>query len=429
MIFLYRIISSFLYPLLVVLIFLRKYLDKEHIKRYKEKIFISSFNVNRKLNTELIWFHAASVGELKSILPIINQLEKDKNNFEYLITTTTLSSSKIAENQIKNFKNIHHRFFPLDVSFLIKAFLVKWQPKVLFLVDSEIWPNLILLCKQKKIPVALINARITAKSFNRWMFFPKTAKYIFNSFRLCLTSNQETKNFLNKLNVENVHYCGNIKLIDNINIEKITGLNEKLLKNSKFWLAVSTHNGEENFCLDTHIYLKKKISNVITVIAPRHIDRVEKIKKLCIKLNLNTQVLNKDDDILPDKEIILINSFNSLLEFYKYSKSVFIGKSLLKRFKNKGGQNPIEAAKLGCKIYHGPFVYNFEEIYEILKINNISQEIINPENFSKNLFNDLNNFEKNIEKSSSLLNDLGNQTLEMTIKNINRLLEDESIKA
>ena len=100
MIFLYRIISSFLYPLLVVLIFLRKYLDKEHIKRYKEKIFISSFNVDRKLNTELIWFHAASVGELKSILPIINQLEKDKNNFEYLITTTTLSSSKIAENQI-----------------------------------------------------------------------------------------------------------------------------------------------------------------------------------------------------------------------------------------------------------------------------------------------------------------------------------------
>ena len=174
---------------------------------------------------------------------------------------------------------------------------------------------------------------------------------------------------------------------------------------------------------------QKKISNVITVIAPRHIDRVEEIKKLCIKLNLNTQVLNKDDNILPDKEIILINSFNSLLEFYKYSKSVFIGKSLLKRFKNKGGQNPIEAAKLGCKIYHGPFVYNFEEIYEILKINNISQEIINPENFSKNLFNDLNNFEKNIEKSSSLLNDLGNQTLEMTIKNINRLLEDESIKA
>ena len=201
MIFLYRIISSFLYPLLVVLIFLRKYFDKEHIKRYKEKIFISSFNVDRKLNTELIWFHAASIGELKSILPIINQLEKDKNNFEYLITTTTLSSSKIAENQIKKFKNMHHRFFPLDVSFLIKAFLVKWQPKVLFLVDSEIWPNLILLCKRKKIPVALINARITAKSFNRWMFFPKTAKYIFNSFRLCLTSNQETKSFLNKLNV------------------------------------------------------------------------------------------------------------------------------------------------------------------------------------------------------------------------------------
>ena len=131
---------------------------------------------------------------------------------------------------------------------------------------------------------------------------------------------------------------------------------------------------------------------------------------------------------MPDKEIILINSFNSLLEFYKYSKSVFIGKSLLKRFKNEGGQNPIEAAKLGCKIYHGPFVYNFEEIYDILKNNNISQEIINPEYFSKYLFDDFNNFEKNFEKSSDLLNNLGSQTLEMTIKNINRFLKDESTK-
>ena len=200
------------------------------------------------------------------------------------------------------------------------------------------------------------------------------------------------------------------------------------MKNSKFWLAASTHNGEESFCLKTHILLKKKISNVITVIAPRHIDRVKEIKKLCGKLNLDTQILNKADNILPDKEIILINSFNSLLEFYKYSKSVFIGKSLLKRFKNEGGQNPIEAAKLGCKIYHGPFVYNFEEIYEILKNNSISQEIINPENFSKDLFNDFNNFEKNFEKSSNLLNDLGSQTLEITIKNINRFLKDESIK-
>ena len=100
----------------------------------------------------------------------------------------------------------------------------------------------------------------------------------------------------------------------------------------------------------------------------------------------------------------------------------------MESLKNEGGQNPIEAAKLGCKIYHGPFVYNFEEIYEILKNNNISQEIINPENFSKDLFNDFNNFEKNFEKSSNLLNDLGSQTLEITIKNINRFLKDESIK-
>ena len=120
-------------------------------------------------------------------------------------------------------------------------------------------------------------------------------------------------------------------------------------------------------CINAHLTLKKHYKDIVTIIAPRHIDRVKKIKILCDKYNLKVQILNKTDLILDDREIILINSFGLLNSFYKYSKSVFIGKSLIKKLENVGGQNPIDAAKLGCKIYHGPYVYNFKEIYEILQ--------------------------------------------------------------
>ena len=121
--------------------------------------------------------------------------------------------------------------------------------------------------------------------------------------------------------------------------------------------------------------LKKNIKNIITIIAPRHINRVKEIKKLCEKYNLNSQILNNDQKIEGDKEIIIVNAFGVLSKFFKNTKSVFMGKSLFKKFVNEGGQNPIEAAQQGCKIYHGPYVYNFKEIYDILEKNNISQKI------------------------------------------------------
>ena len=189
----YKFLTSLLYPFLLILIFIRKYFNKEHQIRYKEKIFISHFKVNRKDETKLIWFHAASIGEFKSIVPIIEGLIKI-DNIEILITTTTLSSGNLAEKIFKNFDKIHHRFIPLDVNFLIERFFREWRPFRIILVDSEIWPNLILTAKKNKIPLALINARLTKKTFSRWMRFPNTAKKIFNIFDLCLASNNETKN-------------------------------------------------------------------------------------------------------------------------------------------------------------------------------------------------------------------------------------------
>ena len=185
MILAYRVLSLLIYPGLIIYVYLRKNLKKEDPIRFKEKIFVSHFNIKRKFNKKLVWFHASSIGEFKSIIPIIEKLNKKKDKLDFLITTTTLSSSNIAKVELKKFRNVQHRFFPLDVGFLIDSFLKLWKPDKIFLVDSEIWPNLILNAKKRKIPIALINARLTAKTFNRWIIFPKTAKKIFNSFELC----------------------------------------------------------------------------------------------------------------------------------------------------------------------------------------------------------------------------------------------------
>ena len=274
----YNLFTTFLYPILILFIYLRRYWNKEDKIRFKEKIFPSSFKVNRKKSRKLIWFHAASIGEVKSILPIINKLNNKFNNFEYLITTVTLSSANLISKNLHNFKNVHHRFFPLDVDFLVKKFLSSWKPNIIFLVDSEIWPNLIFNIKKKKIPLALINARITKKTYKKWKIFSNFSKGIFDSFDLCLTSNSETKKFLQILGAKKVFFCGNIKLINSININKIKNRNIKNLIKKKFWVAASTHDGEESFCLKTHNIIKRKYKEIVTVIAPRHINRAKKLR-------------------------------------------------------------------------------------------------------------------------------------------------------
>ena len=193
----------------------------------------------------------------------------------------------------------------------------------------------------------------------------------------------------------------------------------------RFWLAASTHKGEDILCLKTHIQLKEKYEDIITIIAPRHIERVHSINFLAKSLNLNVQILNQDELILEDKEIIIINSFGILQNYFKYAKSVFIGKSMVKKLEKEGGQNPIDAAKLGCKIYHGPYIYNFKEIYEILRKNNISKKIENYTELSNYLIEDLEKPLKQDSKISNPIYSLGQKTLTDTMKCINKFLLNE----
>ena len=423
MLFFYKILTIILYPFVVLLIYLRSFFNKEDQLRYKEKIFSSSFKVLKNNHKKLIWFHVASIGELLSILPLIEKINSLNKNMEFLITSVTLSSSNLLQKKLTQYSNITHRFMPVDTESLSEKFLSAWKPDLICFVESEIWPNFLFKIKEKKIPLALINGRITKKTFMRWNMFKKFAQKVFNNFDLCIACSEESKNNLKELHVKNLSYVGNLKYSVKNKKESLEEANIKILDTFKVWCAVSTHDTEESIMLKTHLEIKKKINNLLTIIIPRHIKRVSKIKKLTDKFNLTSQILNDGDLIDEKKEILIINSFGVLFKFFSYCKNVFIGKSLIKKLKMTGGQNPIEPAKFGCKIFYGPYVYNFQEIYDYLNTKNISEQIISEKDLAEKIIQNFENPKKIEDKNITLLNDYGDRILNHTILELNKLVD------
>lgn len=418
----YRYLTYFFFPFFVILIYFRSVFNKEDKIRFKEKIFSSHFKPYNDNKKRLIWFHAASIGECLSIMPLIDELNKKHKNINFLITTVTLSSSKLLEKKLIQYQNIIHRFFPLDTEFLSEKFLKKWNPHLVCFVDSEIWPNFLFKIKEKKIPLLLINARLTKKSFRKWKILSNFAKKVFNNFDLCLAASKESKNNLDNFKVKNSKYIGNLKYSIQNGTDKLENSNIKILDGYKTWCAASTHEGEEMTILKAHKEIKKKFNNVLTIIVPRHVNRSSYIRDLSKKFNLKTQILNHNDIIISDIEILIVNSFGILPKYFNYCKNVFIGKSLVRQKKNVGGQNPIEAAKLGCKIFHGPYIYNFQEVYDLLKSYNIAEEISNEQELSEKLIKNFENQKMVNQKELTLLNNYGEKILKETVLEIDTYL-------
>ena len=211
MYFWYKFFTYLFYPFAPFYLYFRKLRKKEDFIRYKEKL--SKINIPRD-NGFLIWFHIASVGEAMSILPLIESCLEEKKIDKILLTSITLSSGKILEKKFSQNTKVIHQFLPLDISVLTKKFLEHWRPNLSIFIDSEIWPNLILQINEKKIPLLLINGRITKKTFNRWKLIINFAKKIFGKFDLCLASNKESEHFLKILGAKNIKNHGNIKFAE-----------------------------------------------------------------------------------------------------------------------------------------------------------------------------------------------------------------------
>jgi len=409
MFFIYRILTNLILIISPIIIIIRLLKKKEHPIRFKEKF---SFFTKKRTTGKLIWFHGASVGEILSIIPLVEELEKNKKIKQILITSNTLSSSKIISN-LKLKKTIH-QFFPIDTNYHTQKFLNYWKPSVAIFIDSEIWPNMITNIKKSPISLILINARITDKSFKRWKIFNSSAKAFFKKFDICLSSNLKSKNYLRLLGVKKIKYIGNLKFSQS---EKNTDiLNNDLKKfflSKKIWCASSTHSVEEIICANVHKKLKAKYKNLLTIIIPRHIHRSEKIIKEIKRLDLKIHTHSSPKKINNKTDIYLVNSFGQTKSFFKICKTVFLGGSIIAH----GGQNPLEAARFGCQILHGPNIWNFDEIYSLLKKYKVSNKVKNIDQLAFNvdkIFANTNN-SKNLE---SKIKSLGNKILNSTLNEI-----------
>mgnify|MGYP001334416235 FL=1 len=407
--FFYFIPHIFISP---ILIYFRILKNKEHKTRYKEKFSVAS---KKRIKGNLIWFHGASVGEIQSIIPLIENYEKDKTINQILITSSTLSSSKILEKF--KFKKTIHQFYPLDHIYITSKFLRYWKPNIAIFIESEIWPCMFKELEKRKIPIVLLNARITKKTFDKWMKLKNFTNEIFNKITIAYPQNLETKYFLKKLKTNKVKTIGNLKFIEN-NYEKFNAISNKLksqFKTKKIWVASSTHSNEEIFCAKTHIQLKKKIRNLVTIIIPRHIHRTNKIISELESLNLKVTKHSSKNKNIENTDVYLVDTFGETKKFHKISCSVFLGGSIIKR----GGQNPLEAARYGARILHGPNIDNFKDVYKTLSSLKASKKITSPNELASLII-----FKRN-KNLGSKIKKIGGKILKETINELDKLINNE----
>ena len=411
MYFFYNILTNLAIIISPIIIIYRIVKGKEDVKRVGEKFCIYS----KKKSNKKVWIHAASVGELMSIVPVIRKLEKNKKIKNILLSTSTTSSAKIF-NKLK-LKKTSHIYFPLDNNFIVKRFINYWQPELAIFIDSEIWPNMFNNLHIKNIPIIIMNARITERSFNNWQLFPSFANQVFGKITLALPQNLETFKYLKLLKVRDIKTAGNLKYYgQKDNYDYSTKLLKNKFKDFKVWCAASTHFNEEILIGNLHKKLKKKERKLITIIIPRHVSRTNEIKETLNKIELNCILHSSNEKIKKNTDIYLVDSYGETSKFYNLTNISFVGGSIIKH----GGQNPLEPARLGNYIISGPNVKNFKEIYAFLsklKMSSITSDILKMENLILKRLNN-NTPNKNIKRIIKI----GNDVLEKNLFYINKYL-------
>ena len=412
MFFIYQILITILIILSPIIIFFRILKKKEDVLRFREKFCFFS---KKRAKGKLIWFHGSSVGELMSIIPVIDKYDKKKTVDQILITSSTLSSSRILKKY--NFKKVVHQFFPIDYFFFSEKFLWYWKPSVAIFVESEIWPSMFRSIKENKIKLVLLNARLTEKSFFRWKKISTFAENIFNLIYIAYPQDFKTQQFLNKLNFKNTKIIGNLKFIQNP-FNKNNKLTSKLIdyfNKYRLWTSASIHPGEDIFIAESHKILKKNFKNIISIIIPRHIERVNDLVKKLKKLDLNIFVHSSKKKLKKDIDIYIVDTYGEVEKFYKISPTVFLGKSMI----NKGGQNPLEPIRYGSKVLHGPSYFNFNDIYPLLHRMKVAKQVKNSKELASNI-----SFSRNMKAANKIKN-YGKKILKDTIRELDKIILNE----
>ncbi len=308
----------------------------------------------------LIWVHGASVGEMLAAVPLIEQLRAQA--FAVLVTSGTVTSAALAEQRLP--EGAIHQFIPLDAPRFVERFLDHWRPDLALFVESDLWPNLILASAERRIPMIVINGRLSERSFARWRRMPGVIAALLSRFDLCLTQSAGDAERYAQLGAPRVTSTGNLKLdvpappVDDAALRRL----QEIIGNRPVIAAASTHPGEETAIIAAHRRLRAKFPKLLTVIAPRHPSRGESIAEIAKTAGLATALRSRRAQPMPDIGVYIADTLGELGLIYRLASIVFMGGSLV----THGGQNPIEPIRLGAAVLHGPHVWNFAELYAAL---------------------------------------------------------------
>lgn len=371
----YRLATKLAAPVAPVLLAWRTRRGKEEPDRHAERYGIA--NAPRPSGF-LVWFHAASVGEVNAALPVIDAMAKTRPDIRVLLTTATVTSARLARVRLP--KGALHQYVPLDRTGYMRRFLDHWRPDIAVLVESEIWPNLVLETKARTIPLLLINGRMSMSSFKAWRRRPGMSRPIFSAFDLVLAQNDALAERFAQLGAPDSRDVGNLKAdappppVDEASKTELT----EALSGRPVWLAASTHPGEDEVIGTAHGLMKKALPGLVTIVVPRHPERGAPVAEALRAQGLNVTL--RSGGGLPDTgtDIYIADTIGELGLFYALTPVAFVGGSLV----SHGGQNPVEAIKLGTAVLTGPHHQNFADPYGALLKVGAAKEIADAESLA-----------------------------------------------
>ena len=349
MINLYRFLWQIFYPFFVFHMKKRVKLGKEDKDRIGERYGISSVS---RPSGDIIWVHAASVGESLSAITLIDKLQKEHENSTFLLTTGTVSSAGIIAK--KNLKNVIHQYIPVDYEQFVDKFFKFWHPKYAFIIESELWPNLITKCNAEKM--FLVNARMSDRSFKKWKTFKAFISKMLDKFDAVMTQTKEDEKRYSQLTSSDVIYTGNLKYSSpKLKVDNALFYSVKNVCKKHIFVAASTHEGEEGQVLDAYKLITNQLEDTTLIIIPRHPERAFMVSELvksqglsvCFRSNLEANC-----------DVICVDSFGEVGTFYSLADFVFVGGSLVRI----GGHNIFEAIQLKKPVMYGQYMFNFREM-------------------------------------------------------------------
>jgi 3-deoxy-D-manno-octulosonic-acid transferase len=350
-------ISQLLYPAVSPMLASRERRGKEDALRIGERKGIASL---ARPDGVLVWMHGASVGEVISLLPVAEYIMA--SGAHVLMTSGTVTSAEVAARRLP--KGAIHHYVPLDLPVYVERFLAHWKPDIGLFAESELWPNLIHTAHRRGTHLVLVNARMSERSFRRWKRLPSFITALLSRFELALAQTEADAERLRQLGAPRVQAIGNLKydvLPPPADAGKLKAL-KALVAGRPVFIAASTHPGEEALIAEALKQAKALIPRLLTVLIPRHPERGEEVAKDIFRAGLS--VCRRSEGAMPDAhtDVYVADTIGELGYFYRLGNLSYMGGSLVE----KGGQNPIEPAKLGNAILHGPHVKNFTQVFDTI---------------------------------------------------------------